>query len=40
MQYHIVIENLSKFYQSKGAAQIALSNVTLNIPQGEIFCIM
>lgn len=40
MQYHIVIKNLSKSYQSKGAAQIALSNVTLNIPQGEIFCIM
>ena len=40
MQYHIMIKNLSKSYQSKGAAKTALSDVTLNIPQGEIFCIM
>ncbi len=40
MQYHIVIKNLSKSYQSKGTAKSALSDVTLNIPQGEIFCIM
>ena len=40
MQYHIIIKNLSKSYQSKGTAKTALSDVTLNIPQGEIFCIM
>ncbi len=40
MQYHIMIKNLSKSYQSKGTAKTALSDVTLNIPQGEIFCIM
>lgn len=40
MQYHIEIKNLSKFYQSKGTTKNALSDVTLNIPQGEIFCIM
>ena len=40
MQYHIMFKNLSKSYQSKGAAKTALSDVTLNIPQGEIFCIM
>ena len=40
MQYHIMIKNLSKSYQSKGTAKTALSDVALNIPQGEIFCIM
>ena len=40
MQYHIMIKNLSKSYQSKGTAKTALSDVTLNIPRGEIFCIM
>ena len=40
MQYHIMIKNLSKSYQLKGTAKNALSGVTLNIPQGEIFCIM
>ena len=40
MQYHIMIKNLSKSYGSKGTAKTALSDVTLNIPQGEIFCIM
>lgn len=40
MQYHIMIKNLSKSYRSKGTAKTALSDVTLNIPQGEIFCIM
>ena len=40
MQYHIVIKNLSKSYLSKGTTKTALSDVTLNIPQGEIFCIM
>lgn len=40
MQYHIVIKNLSKYYQSKGTTKKALSDVSLNIPQGEIFCIM
>ena len=40
MQYHIMFKNLSKSYGSKGTAKTALSDVTLNIPQGEIFCIM
>ncbi len=36
----IVLKYLSKSYQSKGKAKTALSDVTLNIPQGEMFCIM
>ncbi len=40
MQYDIVVKSLSKSYQSKGIIKNALSNVTLNIPQGKIFCIM
>lgn len=39
MEY-IVINNLSKVYPSGGITKTALSNVTLHIPQGEIFCIM
>ena len=37
---YIVIDNLSKSYRSKDVIKNALSNVTLDIPQGEIFCIM
>lgn len=37
---HIVIDKLSKSYRSGEMAKIALSDVTLNIPKGEIFCIM
>lgn len=37
---YIVIDNLSKVYRTKDVMKTALSNVTLDIPQGEIFCIM
>lgn len=37
MQYPIVIKNLSKSYRTKETTKKALSNVTFNIPQGEIF---
>ena len=40
MQHYITINNLSKFYQLNGEPKTALSDVTLNIPQSSIFCIM
>lgn len=40
MNHYIAINNLSKSYQSNGEAKAALSGVTLNIHQNEMFCIM
>ena len=37
---NLLIDNISKTYWSKGVEKTALSDVTLNIPHGEIFCIM
>lgn len=37
---NMLIKNLSKTYWSKETGKTALSDVTLNIPHGEIFCIM
>ncbi|MDE6052382.1 MAG: ATP-binding cassette domain-containing protein, partial [Lachnospiraceae bacterium] len=36
----MLINSLSKTYWSKGVGKTALSDVTLNVPHGEIFCIM
>ncbi len=37
---NLLINNLSKTYWSKGIEKIALSDITINIPYGEIFGIM
>lgn len=36
---NLLINNLSKTYWSKGVGKTALSDVTLNVPHGEIFAL-